>query len=298
MIKKKLKNKNLVFILGFFFVLIVIIVFSSKNEVNEVANLENDYDLEEKIVEFDASTIVVFEDENLENYIREKLDILSEDIYASDMLDIYDLNINRLGVTSLVGLEYASNLNSFTISYEDIESLKPLRNLVNLKRLSLRYSNIEDLPISFNNNVNLTNVSIVNTAVNDLSFLANMTELVHLTATDANIVNISDINNLSKIKQLNLRGNEIEDISVISEINDLEILNLQKNKVFNVESLTNLKYLDDLVLSFNPIYNISPLININSLNTLVIYLDHDIKHHILNDVKVLEDMGVSVEYNR
>lgn len=254
----------------------------------------------EGMVEMNSSeeVVVIFEDEIFENHIREQLSIPTGDITSTDMLNLYSLSIPELGVTNLTGLEYALALDSFSLSTENIKSLEPLKNLNSLKRLSLRYSTIENLPIEFSEDVNFTSVSIVNTPINDITFLAHMTDINHLTITDAGLTDISPIEGLNNIQQLNLRGNEIKDISALRGRNSIEILNLQHNKVSDVGPLEGLERLYDFVLSYNPAYNLKPLETLPSLETLVIYLEHENKHVIYDQVDVLKNMGIEVEYNR
>lgn len=65
-------------------------------------------------------------------------------------------------------------------------------------------------------------------------------------------------------------------------------LNSDTSIVFEYKILVNLALF----------YNLSPITNISSLKELTIYLNHEEKHHIFNYVKVLEDMGISVQYTR
>ncbi len=249
-------------------------------------------------VETNNEVVVIFEDEILENHIREELSIPEDDIMSTDMLDLYSLSISELGVQSLKGLEYALELNSFSLSTENIKSLDPLKNLSSLERFSLRYSTIEDLPIEFSQDVNFTTVSIVNTKINDVNFLSHMTNIDHLTMTDAGITDISPLKNLNNVIQLNLRGNEISDISVLQGKDTLEILNLQHNNVSDVSPLAGLARVHDLVLSFNPAYDLEPLEMMPSLRTLVVHLDSDVRHLIREQVEILEEMDIDVDYSR
>ncbi len=272
--------------------------FVAKQDSQEVDGLQEREGSVETRVDTNNEVIVIFEDEILENHIREELSIPEDDITSTDMLALYSLTIPELGVTNLKGLEYALELNRFSLSGENVVSLEPLKNLNSLERFSLRYSTIENLPIEFSQDVNFTTVSIVNTKINDVNFLSHMTNIDHLTMTDAGLTDISPLANLNNVKQLNLRGNEISDISVLQGKDTLEILNLQHNNVSDVSPLAGLARVHDLVLSFNPAYDLEPLEMMPSLRTLVIHLHSDVRHLIRDQVEILEEMEINVEYNR
>ena len=279
--------------LGYFF------INQDSKGTQETRNVGEDSAEVEQMTDTTAQeTIVIFEDEILENHVREKLNIPTGDITSTDMLDLYLLSISELGVTDLTGLEYAQGLAEFTLARENVKSLEPLKNLASLERFSLRYSEIEELPIEFSQDVNLNHVSIVNTQINDVTFLTHMTNVDHLTMTDAGITDISALENLNNVQQLNLRGNDIEDISSLAGMNNLEILNLQHNNVSDISPLEGLEKLYDLVLSFNPVYNLKAIESLPSLSVLVIHLDHEVKHLIFDQVEVLKNMGIDVEYTR
>ncbi len=242
--------------------------------------------------------VVMFVDERLEEIVREELEKPTGDITSIDMQELYFLTINEAGVKNLEGLEYALELREFSLLRETVDSLEPLKHLNQLERLTIRYSEIEQLPIEFSSDVNLNHISITGTIVEDVSFVENMTNLDHMTISDGGIKDISALKNLVNIEQLNFRGNEIEDISSLSEMHNLEILNLQGNQVSTISALSELESLNDVTISYNPVYNLEPLMTLPSLETVIVYLDHEVKHHIFEDVAALKSVGVDVSYHR
>ena len=250
------------------------------------------------MIDPNEEVVVIFNDENLEALIREELEIQEGDITSIDMQGLYYLTINDIGVEDLTGLEYAINLLEFTLSRENVESLDPIKNLVNLERIRIAYTEIENLPLTFHEQVNLKQISIVGTIIEDVSFVEGMTNLDHLTMTDAGIKDISAMENLINIEQLNLRGNEIKEIDALSNMNALVYLNLQSNEISTIEPLEGLESLYDVVLSYNYVYNLKPLEDLPSLSEVTIYLNHDVKHLIFDHVSILEEMGIDVSYNR
>ncbi len=214
---------------------------------------------EETKVDSNEEMVINFPDEKLEELIRGELEKPTGDITSSDMQDLYYLTINEEGVGNIEGLEYASELREFTLMRETVDSLAPLKELTKLERLIIRYSEIENLPIEFSEEVNLNHISTTGTIIEDVSFAEHMTNIEHLTMSDAGINDISAMASLINVEQLNLRGNEIENIDALADMHELEVLNLQGNGVSTIEPLTDLESLYDVVLSYNPIYNLKPL---------------------------------------
>ncbi len=242
--------------------------------------------------------VVTFADQKLENLVRDELERPSGDITSLDMQELYFLTINEAGVTNLTGLEYALELREFTLMRETVDSLEPLQNLSNLERFIVRYSEIKDLPIKFSESVDLKHISTTGTVIEDISFVEHMTNLEHVTMSDAKITDIAVLEQAVNIKQLNFRGNQISNIDALAEMNQLEVLNLQGNEIACIEALTELESLNDVVLSYNPIANIRPLETLPALQTVVVYLPHETKHLIFEQVATLRDMGIDVSYHR
>lgn len=253
---------------------------------------------EEKIIDPNVEVVVNFEDENLEQYIREQLEIETGDITSFDMKNLKFLIINRVKVNNLIGLEYASELKELILINQTIDSLTPIKNLSKLENLSLNSVAIKKLPIEFNENVNLKALSLSGNKITDVAFLKHMNNLEFLAISDTNLENIEDLQNLINLKQLTLSRNKIKKIDSISSLKKLEKLNLMVNSISNIESLENLSSLRNVTLSYNPIYNLKPLESIPSLKLVVIHLDDNVKHLIYDQVTILEEKGIDVDYTR
>lgn len=100
---------------------------------------------------------VTIKNSNLETIIKKKLNITKNNITLGDMYKLKELNINGIESTeglvdSLEGLQYAKNLESLNIEYNEINDLSPLKNLKKLTNLKSKYQNIVVGPLSKNNN--------------------------------------------------------------------------------------------------------------------------------------------------
>lgn len=103
----------------------------------------------------DASAqLVHFEDESLESAIAKVLGIQGRAITTKDMEDLYDLDVSNSNITSLKGLEHASNLQGLEAQGNNIVDISSLKNLFNVYYLDLSNNHIE----SFDSLVGLTNL--------------------------------------------------------------------------------------------------------------------------------------------
>lgn len=102
------------------------------------------------------STTVTFDDPAFEAYIRKQLHKPEGSISGEDMQSLTELaSASWLGIRSLKGIEFATNLTRLSIEQNKIADLSPLAGLVKLKRITLDYNEITDLsPLS-----NLTEVT-------------------------------------------------------------------------------------------------------------------------------------------
>ena len=297
MIKQTLFSKWILIAAGFILLAVIAVFSNYPKEVGGSPVIQKEFE-ENQSLDTSPDEIVVFEDNNLENLVREELSIFDGDITVADMQNLYSININKAEVVSLGGLEHATELLYFSLLHENVDSLDPIKNLSNLERINISYSTIQDLPIEFSSGVNPNSISIIDTQIGDVSFLAHMTNVEHLTVTDAGIKDISALAGLDNLVRLNLSRNEIGDISVLVGKDKLESLNLQTNQVSDISSLAGLASLSEVTLSYNPVYNLKPLEDLPNLTSVRIYLDHDVKSRIFDQVGELEKAGVQVDYHR
>lgn len=133
--------------------------------------------------------VVVFDDINFENLIRETLNKPTGDITADDMQSIIVLRGFKINIIKLKGIEYCTNLEELYLGDNEIEDISLISNLVELKNLSLHFNNIIDL-----------------------THLSNLTKLQSLVLADNKISDISPLENLIGLNFLKVGGNEIVDI--------------------------------------------------------------------------------------
>ncbi len=170
------------------------------------------------------------------------------------------LKLTRLSdrgiIADLTGIQHATNLQSLSLTNNDIHDISLLSGLTKLERLLIRGNPIEDIsPLS-----NLTNLRILNMGniegVVDLSPLAALTRLEHLNLAGCEtIVDITPLANLTKLTILTMDDNQIVDISPIRHLTNLTMLTLHNNRIADVSPISNLDRLETLDISRNRTLN-------------------------------------------
>jgi hypothetical protein len=208
--------------------------------------------------------IVEIPDPNLERAIREELELSSEvPITQLEMLRLYRLPAQDVGIQDLTGIEYAHNLKDLAIRDNPIHDLTPIAGLRRLEHLQLNGIPIEDL-----------------------IFLKDLTQLRDLHLFACNITDITPLENLTKLVFLNLEANRIADLKPLSNLTALEALWLGHNYIVDISSLANLTQLKDLHLVDNLIENVKPLANLTRLERLWI------THNVVADFSPIQGLSI------
>jgi len=212
-------------------------------------------------------------------------------ISKSDLAGLKKLDVHRKrNIVYLNGMEHCKNLEWLDASYNKVEDVSALSNLMSLQVLEL-----EDNLIS------------------DASPLSQLNNLHRLNLCGNNINDLTPLIGLTKLQKLHLERNQISDISSLSNVTDVRILYLGSNKITNISPLEGLKRIGDwdgwalkrggfnihLTLSNNQISDISPLVTNSGIGEGDII---DLTGNPLNDeaynahIPILEKRGVVVLY--
>ncbi|MBP7051419.1 MAG: hypothetical protein KBE65_10430 [Phycisphaerae bacterium] len=178
-----------------------------------------------------AEEPVHFEDATLKAAIEEALWV--SDPTPSDMLMLTSFYVADSSISSLVGLEYATNLEILKVPYNWLRDVSPIATLTSLQVLVMN-----------NNNVS------------DLSPLAGLSHLSHFDAHDnVYISDLSPLAGLHNLSTLILRGNRISDLGPLSGMANLKDVVLRRNSISDISPLLSLMSLSHLDLSLNPLSN-------------------------------------------
>lgn len=208
---------------------------------------------------------VYFGDPKLRACVEDALAVL--DPTPTDMLQLTRLTCTHTvndGVKDLVGLEYATNLERLTLSYNEIRSLSPLSDLVNLSRLTINDNRIGSLS-ALSNLTNLTYIDAHRNQIASVSGLSDLNNLEYLSLRLNGLSSISGLSDLASLDTLNLQNNELSQISALSTLSQLADLDLQNNRISSLSALSDLDNLSDLDVRDNDITTVSPLTSLQSL---------------------------------
>ena len=202
----------------------------------------------------DPIGVVQIPDPNLKEAIREQLQlpagtpITQQDMEKLEYLD--NEKTEKMGITDLTGLEYATNLKGISLNQNEITDLNPLSNLIQLEALTA-WGN----PIS------------------DISPLAKLTNLKYIDLAGCDVADISPLANLTQLELLNLGWNHlIQDITPLANLTKLYHLKLTKNRILNISPLANLTELKELFIDGNRISDFNPL---NGLSLTILERDQE-----------------------
>lgn len=210
----------------------------------------------------DEDTLAVtFTDANLAAFIKvELLDLpASAEITRGDLKTLTNLTIRGQldNVTSLVGLEYATELTVVDFGGNPVSDLTPIKDLKKVTYLRMNESAVTDLsPISEYTTLTYFNANQASPGISDLAPLSKNTNLgsAILRAQPLGNEGLASLAPFTKLYRLNIRDTGVTDISVIAELlSKGAFLNstpgadeLGSDPVFNFQGLaiTNCELLD------------------------------------------------------
>jgi uncharacterized repeat protein (TIGR01451 family) len=237
--------------------------------------------------------IVTIEDPSLEEIIREELWVHYRPLLEGDLSRLTWLEADYRNISSLSGLENATNLEELSLRGNRILDLSSLKDLKNLTTLSLGYNRITDLkPLEVL--INLKYLGLENNLITDISSLGSLVNLEGLGLERNKISNIEVVSKLINIDYLDLDYNQIKDLTPLAG-NGLVGVFLSNNPITNIEPLIDLTNVYDIDLR-GTLLDLSPesktMEIINSLRERDVYVstsEGDFKEFWLDTYDITEN---------
>ena len=255
---------------------------------------------------------MAWNDQNLENAMREITGITDRDILLSDVWPLQELDLtkrkisdissieeltnlealkmgeNPIGDEGLSSISFLSNLNVLDVYNCGLSDLSALSNLSDLEELYIGQNSISDLsPLSDMKNL-IRLDALHNQIGNDEKSLSCLSGLVSLTVLDLQECGVSDLafmKNLCLLESTELSGNKISDISSLKSLTHLTYLGLANNEISDIEPLSELTGLSYLDLSNNRISgSLGALTKLHDLKSLIL------SQNTISDITALSDM--------
>jgi internalin A len=212
---------------------------------------------------------------------------ISDISWATNLTNLKYLNLWGNAISDASPLSGLVNLEYLDLSFNDIPDASPLSGLVNLEYLDLAYNQISSISWA----TDLTNLKHLDLGLNqlepiqgesNLNLLVDMTKLEYLSLSGTTWVeDITPLANLSQLKTLYLDRNQISDIAPLANLTQLTGLFLGENNIHNLTPLANLSQLNTLSLRNNHISNLEPLKYLANVKTL------DLANNRVSNVEVL-----------
>lgn len=248
-------KKRIVFIATALFAALCLTACAAGSESADVQPAET---TEAEITEAEPEAVdgvIVFNDDMLENLVREAMnkpdgDILVSDAQAVTELDfqIYNPEPDRQTIHNLDALQYFTNLTYLGLGSAVTNEADP-NAAVDLSALS-GLTKLESLQIG-------------GVVLEDVSALSTLTNLKSLTIWgDGLLSDISPLSDLTNLEALTLRDNRVSDVLPLSSLTKLTYLDLENNQITDVSPLASLTNLTRLSLAGNPVEDYSPLAEI------------------------------------
>ena len=170
--------------------------------------------------------------------------------------------------------------------------------LLNLTQLSVPNSGITDLTgLEHAHSLTYLNLggqgNANNNRVSNFSPLAGLTNLT-LDLSQSSLSDVSPLANLKNLTGLVLRSNNISDVSPLTGLTNLTGLTLTSNNISDVSPLAGLTNLTGLRLSGNNISDVSPLAGLTNLTGLSLTVNNTSDVSFLANLKKLTNLSLTV----
>ena len=180
-----------------------------------------------------VSQNVVFEDPVFKAYCVENFDTDGDGEISFDEASVpLEIQVSDMGINSLKGIEYFTNINILECSVNELTSLDVSAN-TSLEYLSCSVNGLTSLDVS--NNTALTYLDCLGNELTSLD-VSNNTDLVSLYCS-SNQLSSLDVTNNTELKILSLGGNQINSLDVTHNTL-LQRLYMNNNQVSSLD-LTN-----------------------------------------------------------
>ena len=236
-----------------------------------------------------AEAAVAIPDLNLRAAVESALGKPKDDpIAPSEMETLARLEARNANISDLAGLEFAINLTSLNLDGKRGTDGRFINN-----------NSVSDLsPLA--RLTNLTHLTLRSNNISDISALSGLSQLEFLWVEDNSITDISAVTGLTKLTRLDFGSNSITDISPVVGLTNLTSLWFWGNNISDITAATGLSNLTKIGLWDNNISDLSPLVantGLGSGDTVYVQSNPLSYQSIHTHIPTLQSRGVTVEFD-
>jgi internalin A len=242
--------------------------------------------------------VVNFPDPNLEQAVRDALNIPSGPITQSNMLTLTNLYAASLGITNLIGLNTASNLLALDVSFNQLTNMSPVAGLTKLTQLHGGWNPVQDCsPLA--GLTNLTWLDFNSAQLTNIAPLAGLRHLGQLVVPWNHVLDATPVGSLTNLFWLDIGGNRgaldssITNIAALTGLKQLQWLSLYYLRVSDLSSLAGLTTLTNLDVGWNPAPTNFAALN-GLTNLVLLHLNNDNVSNIVftSHLPLLQDLDI------
>ncbi|EAF6699970.1 DUF5011 domain-containing protein [Listeria monocytogenes] len=150
-----------------------------------------------------------------------------------EIATIETLSISGDDVTSLEGLQYATNLKELLANHNGISDFSPISNLTGLTKLQIDETKITDTK-QLSKLINLTTLNMSTNSLSEIDGVKNMTKLKSFFAYHNNISDLTPLEDCNALTTIDLINNNITDVSVFADLENIELGRFAYNHISDV----------------------------------------------------------------
>jgi len=279
------KIKYIVIVMNFF-ILSIFLVGCEENNGNSVENADSEVHTNDMI----KDEVTVWENMELEKFIRKVINKPDGDVYMSDLDKIEELTVDNITCKMKITTDLSGDNYWYASPFK---SLSDFNNFRKLKKLSLLYlkeneenilpmlkccDTLESLNISQSNFTDISNIVnysklsefyMYEDGLND-DYIKQINSLTNLRHIDINFssnmdLDLTDLSNLSNLEYLGIYQCNIEKLDYLSEFSKLKVINIAYSK-FDYDKLYSYLNLCENMISLDIILNEGEVLDISKIN--------------------------------
>ena len=160
-------------------------------------------------------------DANLRTAVRSALNLNNNDaLTQAGMANLTGLTARNAQISSLTGLEHATNLQKLDLRDNTISNISALSGLTNLESLKLKGNNISSVS-ALSGLTNLTLLNLKENNISSISGLSGLTNLEHLRVDANSITDVQPLTRLVNLERLWIAGNSLTNAHLLSSLTGL-----------------------------------------------------------------------------